>query len=113
MQEKKSLLEKYDFLFQTEKASASYQQLMERRLPQLTLFLESKMDMKAVVDCLNLIKPKTKHLIEVLLRPREPIALITHTDFWSNNLLFGGDQCAILDWQMVRMNRERFFFFIF
>lgn len=74
---------------------------MERGLPQLTHFLENFPEMKTVVDCLNLIRPKMKYLIEVLLFAKEPISLITHMDFWSNNLLFKEDQCAILDWQMV------------
>ncbi|EEB11636.1 conserved hypothetical protein [Pediculus humanus corporis] len=101
LRERKNLKEKYDFLFQTEKTSLSYQQLMERGFPQLILFLESKSDMKDVIGCLHEIRPKIKHLIEVLLAPKQTISLITHTDFWSNNFLFKKNECAILDWQMV------------
>ena len=101
LRERKNLKEKYDFLFQTEKTSLSYQQLMERGFPQLILFLESKSDMKDVIECLHEIRPKIKHLIEVLLAPKQTISLITHTDFWSNNFLFKKNECAILDWQMV------------
>ncbi|KAK6629863.1 hypothetical protein RUM43_003684 [Polyplax serrata] len=57
--------------------------------------------MADIVDSLNNIRPKTRYLIEVLLRQREPICVITHTDFWSNNLLFARENCAVLDWHMV------------
>ena len=37
------------------------------------------------------------------------MALITHTDFWCNNLMFHEDEsstaCCILDWQMVTYSR--------
>lgn len=37
------------------------------------------------------------------------MALITHTDFWCNNLMFKEEEdrckCAILDWQMVTYSR--------
>lgn len=37
------------------------------------------------------------------------MALITHTDFWCNNLMFkevdGECKCAVLDWQMVTYSR--------
>lgn len=38
---------------------------------------------------------------------QEPLALITHTDFWCNNLLFRDEdcECAVLDWQMVTYSR--------
>lgn len=57
--------------------------------------------MKEVVERLTVIRPKTKDLIEALLAPEEPMSLITHTDFWCNNLVFKDSQCAVLDWQMV------------
>lgn len=44
----------------------------------------------------------------MLLHPTEPMGLITHTDFWSNNLLLKeqvddnfDDSCSIIDWQMI------------
>lgn len=38
--------------------------------------------------------------------PKEPMGLMTHTDFWCNNLMFGErDQCVILDWQMISYSR--------
>lgn len=66
---------------------------------------------------LEAIRLKTKPIIERLLQPNEPMGLITHTDFWCNNLLLkkGGKQsgsstddsidCVILDWQMITYSR--------
>lgn len=74
---------------------------------------------------LEVIRLKTKSIIEKLLQPIEPMGLITHTDFWCNNLLVkdqksdtdsgggGGDDddsnkrvdCVILDWQMITYSR--------
>ncbi|XP_050295948.1 uncharacterized protein LOC126735889 [Anthonomus grandis grandis] len=103
------LSEKYPFLFQTSQASDSYQQLVERGLPQLFEFLESKDELKDILNMLNDLRPHTKEIIESLLGAEEPMALITHTDFWCNNLMFkenqGNCQCAILDWQMVTYSR--------
>lgn len=98
--------ERYPFLFQTARASDSYQQLVERGLPQLARFLERRPGMDAVLRSLDEIRPETKDIIAALLAPEEPLALITHTDFWCNNLLFTEtDACAILDWQMVTYSR--------
>lgn len=95
----------YPFLFQTARATDSYQHLVERGLPQLARFLELRPGYESVLERLRAIKPTTKELIAELLAPEEPIALITHTDFWCNNLLFQEDKCAILDWQMVTYSR--------
>lgn len=107
-----SLSERYPFLFQTAKATDSYQQLVERGLPQLARFLENKPGMEAVLETLLVLRPRTKDIISALLAPEGPLALITHTDFWSNNLLFnsrhrdrGEPNCYILDWQMVTYSR--------
>ncbi|XP_014239154.1 uncharacterized protein LOC106674453 [Cimex lectularius] len=97
---------KYPFLFQTARATDSYQQLVERGLPQLAQFLETRPGHAAVMEALISMKNDTKELISSLLTPREPMALITHTDFWCNNLLFRSDNsCKILDWQMVTYSR--------
>lgn len=79
-------------------------------MPQLTEFLESKPGYENELKALGKIQPKTKELIETLLQPIEPMGLITHTDFWCNNLLFrgegdGSDSCIVLDWQMVTYSR--------
>ncbi|KAL1508844.1 hypothetical protein ABEB36_003675 [Hypothenemus hampei] len=107
--EGKILSEKYPFLFQTSRASDSYQQLVERGLPQLFEFLESRNELKEISKQLNELRPHTKDVIEHLLGAEEPMALITHTDFWCNNLMFREVQevceCAILDWQMVTYSR--------
>ncbi|XP_063244137.1 uncharacterized protein LOC134543177 isoform X2 [Bacillus rossius redtenbacheri] len=106
VKEGRPLDERYPFLFQTSKATDSYQQLVERGLPQLARFLEKRAGMEPVLEALAALRPATKELIASLLAPREPMALITHTDFWCNNLLFrdgedGRCACAVLDWQMV------------
>lgn len=105
-----SLSERYPFLFQTAKATDSYQQLVERGLPQLAHFLKSRPGLEAVLETLLVLRPRTKDIISALLAPEGPLALITHTDFWSNNLLFKNDygittDCYILDWQMVTYSR--------
>ncbi|RZC32541.1 uncharacterized protein BDFB_007750 [Asbolus verrucosus] len=109
IKEGKCLSERYPFLFQTTRASDSYQQLVERGLPQLSQFLERRPGLESVLASLNDLRPHTKDVIENLLSPEEPMALITHTDFWCNNLMFQEDDsrstCAILDWQMVTYSR--------
>lgn len=103
-----SLSERYPFLFQTAKATDSYQQLVERGLPQLAHFLESRPGLETVLETLLVLRPRTKDIISALLAPEGPLALITHTDFWCNNLLFrnrNGPECFILDWQMVTYSR--------
>ncbi|CAH1119205.1 unnamed protein product [Phaedon cochleariae] len=109
IKEGKGISERYPFLFQTTRASDSYQQLVERGLPQLSQFLERRSGLDSVLAALNDLRPHTKPIIENLLAPQEPMALITHTDFWCNNLMFKEDDsecaCAILDWQMVTYSR--------
>ena len=76
-------------------------------------FLEFSDGYKDELFALAQIRPKTKSIIENLLQPIEPMGLITHTDFWCNNLLLKesreGDQktvsCVILDWQMISYSR--------
>lgn len=142
VKEDKPLSVRYPFLFQTARATDSYQQLgkclisssccsfyfyffffnvqilsslVERGLPQLAQFLERRPGLEAVLEALLTLRPRTKELIANLLSPdNSPLALITHTDFWSNNLLFRNNnddvdgnncECAILDWQMVTYSR--------
>ncbi|CAB0036666.1 unnamed protein product [Trichogramma brassicae] len=83
---------------------------IERGLPQLARFLERRPGLEAVLEALLALRPRTKEVIANLLAPEDPLALITHTDFWCNNLLFranddGACECAILDWQMVTYSR--------
>ncbi|KAL1123216.1 hypothetical protein AAG570_002303 [Ranatra chinensis] len=106
LKEGKPLDAKYPFLFQTSRATDSYQQLVERGLPQLARFLETRPGLEHIMAALAGLKPNTKELIASLLAPKEPMALITHTDFWCNNLLFREDgECRVLDWQMVTYSR--------
>ncbi|CAH0386668.1 unnamed protein product [Bemisia tabaci] len=102
------LNEKYPFLFQTSVAQASdaYQQLVERGLFLLSDFLKDRADQIPAMKCLKEIHPKLIDVIAKLLTPSEPMKLITHTDFWCNNLMFNeGNECCILDWQMVTCSR--------
>jgi len=78
----------------------------------LSRFLERKTGRDRELIALSELRPKTKVIIENLLQPVEPMGLITHTDFWSNNLLFkenfnnnNNDNCIILDWQMITYSR--------
>lgn len=111
--EKIDLNERYPFLFQVNKATESYQQLVEQGLPQLTKFLEDQTGYEGIVAILQGYRAKTRHLIEHLLEPEEPMGLMAHTDFWCNNLLFHKqkldeqleDSCVILDWQMITYSR--------
>lgn len=110
---KLDLNERYPFLFQVNKATDSYQQLVEQGLPQLTEFLQGQKGFEDIANALRALSSKTRDLIESLLQPQEPMGLMTHTDFWCNNLLFHEekladqleDSCVILDWQMVTYSR--------
>lgn len=118
----------FPFLFRPEAAAESYQQLLERGLPQLATFLHtSAVDqpkLHAVLAKLHKMRPRARETIANLLRPASPIATLTHTDFWCNNLLFrrktllsgggaaasaeeetGPVECSILDWQMATYSR--------
>lgn len=86
--------------------------MLEQGLPQLAQFLQKKGSYECELRVLEQLQPKTKNLIERLLQPTEPMGLITHTDFWCNNLLFKSqlddsysDNCCILDWQMITYSR--------
>lgn len=110
---------RFQFLFQITKATDSYQQLVEQGFPQLIKFLKGVDGFTHELTALERIRPKTKLIIEKLLHPIEPMGLITHTDFWCNNLLMksnvgehasktdGKSQigCVILDWQMITYSR--------
>lgn len=107
----------FQFLFQTARATDSYQQLVEQGFPQLVNFLKGVNGFSNELAALTVIRLKTKSIIEKLLQPIEPMGLITHTDFWCNNLLLKQQQsendddtnksvdCVILDWQMITYSR--------
>ena len=104
------LVEAFPFLFHPEAAAQSYQQLLERGLPQLSSFLHTSEDpqLHAVLAKLHKLRPKAQDIITDLLRPTSPISTLTHTDFWCNNLMFRNaspTQCSILDWQMATFSR--------
>lgn len=60
---------RYPFLFQTARATDSYQQLLERGLPQLAAFLERRPGLEAVLAALLALRPRTKDIIAALLAP--------------------------------------------
>lgn len=105
------------FLFQIPKATDSYQQLVEQGFPQLVNFLKGVDGFSNELAALDVIRLKTKSIIEKLLQPIEPMGLITHTDFWCNNLLLNEQKtdasddtnkhvnCIVLDWQMITYSR--------
>lgn len=114
----------FPFLFRPEAAAESYQQLLERGLPQLATFLHTsaadRPELHAVLAKLHKMRPRARETIANLLRPASPIATLTHTDFWCNNLLFRNKttdsgasasateaavECCILDWQMATYSR--------
>lgn len=104
----RQLSERYPFLFAAERASESYQELVERGMPLVDDFLRRQPGMEGVARALARLQPLTKTLMTELLAPSGCMALITHTDFWCNNLLFKGDdelECAVLDWQMATYSR--------
>jgi len=101
------LAERWPFLFQTSRATLSYQGLVERGMPQLHVFLRSKgPQYDTLINTLRSLCRVTKQIIGSLMIPKEPMGLMTHTDFWCNNLMFAEqDQCVILDWQMISYSR--------
>lgn len=90
--------------------------MVEQGFPQLINFLKSVNGYSDELAALEAIRLKTKSIIEKLLDPIEPMGLITHTDFWCNNLLLKRPkqtdgtaekpiECVILDWQMITYSR--------
>ncbi|XP_014485759.1 PREDICTED: uncharacterized protein LOC106750145 isoform X2 [Dinoponera quadriceps] len=110
---KLSMFEEYPFLFETAKAADSYQQLFERGLPLLARFLKCRPGLHPILKTLLSLRPRTKDIISSLLAPEGPIAVITHTDFWCNNLVFNDRyhyserqlSCYAINWQMVTYSR--------
>lgn len=106
------LTERYTFLSQKEKAIDSlYHQLVERGFTKLAYFLEGVPKMEKILEALMALQSKTKSIITNLLAPEGPLALITHMDFWCNNLIFEKllktDKllCSVVDWQMVAYSK--------
>jgi len=113
----------FPFLFRPEAAAESYQQLLERGLPQLASFLHTSAadlpQLHAVLAKLHKLRPRARETIANLLRPASAIATLTHTDFWCNNLLFRASsaaramatateevvECSVIDWQMATYSR--------
>lgn len=99
-------------MFQINKATESYQQLLEQGLPNLIQFLRQKGNFENEIKTLEHLRSNAKVLIKNLLQPSDLMGVITHTDFWCNNLLFKeepddnrDDNCMILDWQMITYSR--------
>lgn len=98
----------FQYLFKVSKAAESYQQVIEQGLPQIAKFLEKIPGREDQLRVLTALRPKSRTILEDILKPVEPMGLITHTDFWSNNLMFNEESkmpCIILDWQMITYSR--------
>lgn len=107
------------FLFSVPKATETYQRLVEQGFPHLIKFLKGVGGFDSELAALEVIRSKANSIIERLLQPIEPMGLITHTDFWCNNLIFKEInktsetdmaehkiiECSILDWQMISYSR--------
>lgn len=85
---------------------------MEQGLPNLLKFLQEKGNFDNEINALRQLHSNTKVLIKNLLQPSELMGVMTHTDFWCNNLLFReklddnrNDNCVILDWQMITYSK--------
>lgn len=106
------------------KATETYQRLVEQGFPHLIKFLKGVGGFNNELVALELIRSKAHSIIEKLLQPIEPMGLITHTDFWCNNLIFKEInktnetdmtehkiiECSILDWQMISYSRLVFIY---
>lgn len=121
------LVWRVQFLFSVSKATETYQRLVEQGFPHLINFLKNVGGFRNEIAALEVIRSKANLIIEKLLQPIEPMGLITHTDFWCNNLVFKETnkpnendtaehkiiECIILDWQMISYSRYGIFKFSF
>ncbi|KAK4305624.1 hypothetical protein Pmani_022490, partial [Petrolisthes manimaculis] len=110
VKEGKSLLERFPYLMSTTQAVDSFRCLVERGLPLLNKFLESRKDQSGVRERLaRYAGPRTVEVLQSVLTPSDKLNTLVHCDFWCNNLLFREAEdktnCCIIDWQMVMHGR--------
>ncbi|XP_063597497.1 uncharacterized protein LOC134774113 [Penaeus indicus] len=111
VKEKKPLKERYPYLLSMEQAVESFTCLVDRGLPLLLKFLESRKDYAAVREGLQKYQGQkmAADVFRKVLTPSERINTLVHCDYWCNNLLFkNGEErtdCCIIDWQMVTYGR--------
>ncbi|XP_069170304.1 uncharacterized protein [Procambarus clarkii] len=111
IKEGKPLQERYPYLLSMEQAVESFNCLVDRGLPLLLKFLESRKDRAAVREGLRKYSGhhRAVEVLRSILAPSDKLNTLVHCDFWSNNLLFKKDgdttRCCVIDWQTVMYGR--------
>lgn len=109
--EGKNLQEEFPYLLSVDQSVESFNCLVERGLPLLLKFLESRKDQAQVREGLTRYSgPRAAQVLREVLAPSDKLNTLVHCDFWCNNLLFkevedAAARCCIIDWQMVMYGR--------
>lgn len=110
LKEGKTLTEEFPYLLSVDQAVESFNCLVERGLPLLLKFLESRKDQAEVREGLTRYSgPRAAQVLREVLSPSDKLNTLVHCDFWCNNLLMKEDdstlRCCVIDWQMVMYSR--------
>lgn len=110
LKEGKTLTEEFPYLLSVDQAVESFNCLVERGLPLLLKFLESRKDEAEVREGLTRYSgPRAAQVLREVLAPSDKLNTLVHCDFWCNNLLFKEEdtstRCCVIDWQMVMYSR--------